>query len=170
VPIEVQPLVRQRSEPPRQEPTAITTTTTAATATITEMWSAQISIRIDAAASDGGPNGPHRRPFSGLTLLDPSGQLATCFQPSWSGNTLPSSIHYWHGHAACRSALPRDELAPNLKGRYPLSLLRVGVGPAWRSQDRASRIGLARSRRRSRGRYHKIPGGESHRATRRSDV
>jgi hypothetical protein len=31
--------------------------------------------------------------------------------PSSSGNTLPSSIHCWHGHAARRSALPRERFS-----------------------------------------------------------
>jgi hypothetical protein len=31
--------------------------------------------------------------------------------PSSSGTTLPSSIHYWHGHAARRSALPRERFS-----------------------------------------------------------
>jgi hypothetical protein len=68
-------MVRQLSEPRRQGPTAIATTTTtittAATATLTEMWSAQISINIDAPYGGGGPACPHRRPFADLTLLDP---------------------------------------------------------------------------------------------------
>jgi hypothetical protein len=32
--------------------------------------------------------------------------------PSSSGNTLPSSIHCWHGHAARRGALPRERFSP----------------------------------------------------------
>ena len=35
---------------------------------------------------------------------------------------------------------------PRQKGRYSLSLLRIDDCPPWRSQDRTSRIGLARSR------------------------
>src|SRR3954449_3209665 len=58
VPIEVRPMVRQRSEPLRQVPMAITTTTTTITtgaiATHTEMWPALISISIDARHAGGG--------------------------------------------------------------------------------------------------------------------
>src|ERR1700722_2976471 len=32
--------------------------------------------------------------------------------PSSSGKTLPCSIHCWHGHAARRSALPRERFRP----------------------------------------------------------
>ena len=64
-----------------QGPTATTTTTTAtttaATATPTDLWSAQISIHIDAAATDGGPTGSHRRPLSDLTHLGRAGQTAS---------------------------------------------------------------------------------------------
>jgi hypothetical protein len=42
--------------------------------------------------------------------------------PSSSGNTLPSSIHSWHGHAARRSALPRERFSPlALFGQGPMS-------------------------------------------------
>jgi len=54
VPIEVRPMVQQRSEPLRQVPMAITTITTGAIATHTEMWSALISISIDARHAGGG--------------------------------------------------------------------------------------------------------------------
>jgi hypothetical protein len=32
--------------------------------------------------------------------------------PSSSGKTLNRSIHCWHGHAARRSALPRERFSP----------------------------------------------------------
>jgi hypothetical protein len=34
------------------------------------------------------------------------------FGPSPSGKTLHRSIHCWHGHAARRSALPRERFSP----------------------------------------------------------
>jgi hypothetical protein len=43
-----------------------------------------------------------------IIVLNPSSVLGICFWPSLSSNTLPSSIH---GHAARRSALPRERFS-----------------------------------------------------------
>jgi hypothetical protein len=43
--------------------------------------------------------------------------------PSLSGKTLRRSIHCWHGHAARRSALPRERFSP-LKAK-PTSRLHI---------------------------------------------
>jgi hypothetical protein len=50
--------------------------------------------------------------------------------PSSSGNTLPSSIHCWHGHAARRSALPRERFRPlALFGPHAMSELSLQCAP-----------------------------------------
>jgi hypothetical protein len=44
--------------------------------------------------------------------------------PSLSGKTLRRSIHCWHGHAAGRSALPRERFSPLAQSRRRLGLSR----------------------------------------------
>ena len=52
---------------------------------------------------------------------------------------------------AVRRCRPSHDSNPCHKSRRSLSLLRLDACPAWRGQDRVSRIGLSRSSRRHRG-------------------
>ena len=65
----------------------------------------------------------------------------------WSHRTIvPQQIRPLADGTAVRRCRPSHDPDPRHQGRHPLSLLRVDACPAWRGQDRVSRIGLPRSR------------------------
>ena len=81
--------------------------------------------------------------------------------PSSSGKTLPCSIHCWHGHAARRSALPRERFRPLTSGPEDFHLralpepyvnLSIHTAPIvrpfpWHSDQWARSLGFARRNR-----------------------
>src|ERR1700680_3261004 len=66
----------------------------------------------------------------GIILLTDDRFWGHASGPSSSGKTLPCSIHCWHGHAARRSALPRERFSPvALFGPHAMSELSLQCAP-----------------------------------------